>query len=211
MASGSFQFRLCLNPDCGLRYPLIDRSRFGERCPACLGETMMAAEGVLESEAASEQLPPGTGPEALIDNVRSAWNVGSMFRSAEGFGIRHLYLCGISATPENARVKKTALGAEEAVTWSAHKNAVNLVDTLRRSGRVIWALERTANSIPLESAMSNSSLPRSILLVVGNEQVGIDPGVLDLADRIVHLNMQGRKRSLNVAVAFAVAAYALNG
>jgi tRNA G18 (ribose-2'-O)-methylase SpoU len=59
--------------------------------------------------------------------------------------------------------------------------------------------------------MSNSSLPRSILLVVGNEQVGIDPGVLDLADRIVHLNMQGRKRSLNVAVAFAVAAYALNG
>ncbi len=209
MSDEAFEFRLCLNPDCGLRYPLIERNRFGERCPSCLGKTKLVAEGALEREHDLGQPWADGGPEALIDNVRSAWNIGSIFRSAEGFGIRHLYLCGISATPENPDVKKTALGAEQVVPWSAHRNAVSLVQTLKENGRAIWALERTADSISIESALHGSPALENIVLVVGNEQAGIDPGILELADRIVHLEMQGRKRSFNVAVAFAVAAHAL--
>ncbi len=209
MADEAFQFRQCLNPDCGLRYPLIERNRFGGRCPACLGETRAVAEGTLKREQDVAQPLGSVGPEALIDNVRSAWNVGSIFRSAEGFGIRHLYLCGISATPENTDVKKTALGAEEVVPWSAHKNAVTLVETLKRNERTIWALERSAGSTSIASALLSNPALENTVLVVGNEQAGIDPGILDLADRIVHLEMQGRKRSFNVAVAFAVAAHAL--
>ncbi len=209
MAGQRFEFRQCTNPACGLRYPLVERNAFGERCPACLGETVAVAHGTLNEEGTGELPPPGNGPAALIDNVRSAWNVGSMFRSAEGFGICHLYLCGITSTPEDVHVRKTALGAESIVSWSAHKNAVQLASKLKEEGRVIWALERTANSVPLSSLMPGARLDQ-VVLVVGNEQAGVDPGVIELADRVVHIEMQGRKRSFNVAVAFAVAAALLS-
>src|SRR5512146_2963696 len=98
MAKQGFEFRQCTNPDCGLRYPLVERNEFGKRCPVCLGETTPVAEGQLEQEDDAPGIQvPGTGPAALLDNVRSSWNVGSIFRSAEGFGISHLYLCGITA------------------------------------------------------------------------------------------------------------------
>ncbi len=204
-----FEFRQCTNPECGLRYPLVERSAFGERCPICLGETKAVAQGTLEQEEPGDvQQAERTGPAALIDNVRSAWNVGSMFRSAEGFGIAHLYLCGITATPENEHVRKTALGAERIVAWSAHKNAVELAGELKAKGCEIWALERTRESVALQSALQGAQLHR-IVLVVGNEQAGVDPGIVALADRLVHIEMQGRKRSFNVAVAFAVAASVL--
>ncbi len=206
MAGQHFEFRQCTNPACGLRYPLVESNAFGKRCPACLGETVVVANGRLEQEGESVDLPMHrNGPAALIDNVRSAWNVGSMFRSAEGFGICHVYLCGITATPENAHVRKTALGAENVVSWSVHKNAVELTRRLKEEGRSIWALERTAGSVTLSSVLSSAELEK-VVLVVGNEQAGIDPGIIDLADRVVHIEMQGRKRSFNVAVAFAVAA-----
>ncbi len=206
-----FEFRQCVNPDCVLRYPLVELNAFGERCPACLGETKAVAQGTLEQEGAGdEQGSVRSGPAALIDNVRSAWNVGSMFRSAEGFGICHLYLCGITATPENEHVRKTALGAENIVPWSAHKNAMKLAGELKANGCEIWALERTRQSVPLRSALTATQLEK-IVLVMGNEQAGVDPGILSLAHRIVHIEMQGRKRSFNVAVAFAVAASALQG
>ncbi len=172
----------------------------------CLGETVTVAQGALEQEENRNERPSyRNGPAALLDNVRSAWNVGSIFRSAEGLGICHLYLCGITATPENAHVGKTALGAESIVPWSAHKNAVQLVGKLKAEGRTIWALERTAASVPLGSLLSGRKLDK-LVLVVGNEQAGIDPGIIELADRVAHVEMLGRKRSFNVAVAFAVAA-----
>ncbi len=177
----------------------------------CLGETIAVADGRLEREEGGDSAPRSrTGPAALIDNVRSAWNVGSIFRSAEGFGICHLYLCGITASPEDERVRKTALGAEKVVPWSAHRDAVQLVARLKQEGSAIWALERTRESVALRSVVAGDQT-RKIVLVVGNEQAGIDPGILEAADRVVHIDMQGRKRSFNVAVAFAVAAAALAG
>lgn len=210
MPAGSFQFRLCINPGCGLRYPLIDQDQFGDRCPVCLGETIAVAEGVLNREP--RERPARTSSksvEALLDNVRSAWNVGSIFRSAEGFGIRHLYLCGITATPENERVRKTALGAESTVPWSAHKNGVALIRDLKSRGHTVWALEHTRRSVPLDAVARGGRGSGILVLVMGSEQAGIDPGILELCDQVSHLEMHGRKQSFNVAVAFAVAAYAL--
>jgi tRNA G18 (ribose-2'-O)-methylase SpoU len=142
----------------------------------------------------------------LLDNIRSAWNVGSIFRSADGFGFRQIYVCGISPTPENEAVTKTSLGAEDAIPWSYHKDAVKLVRGLKHEGWRILALEEHAHarSISSEHALENA------VLIVGNEVTGVDPELLDLCDGILEIPMRGDKKSFNVAVAFAIAAYALN-
>lgn len=211
MRAGIYQFRLCLNPDCGLRYPLSAGNAFGERCPACLGETIQVAESVAarERRRAVSAARDVDRPQAILDNIRSALNVGSIFRTAEGYGFQHLYLCGVTPTPENPQVRKTALGAEALVGWSAHKNAVTLASTLKGNGDSIWALERTPLSSSLETALQGAAQTGRCILVVGNEQAGVDPGILELAHRVVHLEMKGAKRSFNVAVAFAVAAHVL--
>lgn len=209
MSATSFQIRLC--PNCGLRYPLTKNNPFGERCPLCLGETKIISEYPFEQEsiANSARLADEIKLSVLLDNIRSAWNVGSIFRSADGFEFRHAYLCGITPTPDNADVRKTALGAEQFVTWSAHKNVVELAAQLKKQGVEIWALELTQNSTPINSIASAKQKSSEIVLAVGNEVTGIDPGLLELADRVVHLPMRGQKRSFNVAVAFAVAAQIL--
>jgi tRNA G18 (ribose-2'-O)-methylase SpoU len=142
----------------------------------------------------------------LLDNIRSAWNVGSIVRSADGFGIAHAYLCGITPTPENEAVRKTSLGAEESVTWSYHKDALKLVRGLRKKGWKIVALEDEARAVEI----SRSGDPASqTVLIVGNEVTGVDPELLDLSETICYIPMQGHKRSFNVAIAFGIAAYAL--
>jgi len=203
MSEDSYQIRLC--PHCGLRYPLIRSHPFGERCPQCLGETAIVLEYPLEREtlANDKKLPRDINLSVLLDNIRSAWNVGSIFRSADGFEFRHAYLCGITPTPENAEVQKTALGAEEFVTWSDHKDAVKLVKGLKAEGLKVWALELTETSKPLAGKLKT---PKELVLAVGNEVTGVDPGILELADEVIHIPMRGQKRSFNVAIAFAVAA-----
>jgi 23S rRNA (guanosine2251-2'-O)-methyltransferase len=144
----------------------------------------------------------------LLDNIRSAWNVGSIFRSADGFGFAHAYLCGITPTPESEAVTKTSLGAENTVGWSYHKDAVKLVRSLKKEGSQVWALEEHERAIPLSTNTDlRSSLP--VILIVGNEVTGVDPGLLDLSDSIFHIPMQGGKKSFNVAIAFGIAAYQL--
>jgi tRNA G18 (ribose-2'-O)-methylase SpoU len=145
----------------------------------------------------------------LLDNVRSAWNVGSILRSADGFGFHHAYLCGITPTPELETVRKTSLGAEEYVTWSYHPNAVQLVKGLKKEGWTILALEEDERSVAL-SKVKKMKVNR-VALIAGNEVTGVDPELLDLADHILHIPMRGQKRSFNVANAFSIAAYALGG
>jgi tRNA G18 (ribose-2'-O)-methylase SpoU len=159
----------------------------------------------------------------LLDNIRSAWNVGSILRSADGFGFSHAYLCGITPTADNQAVTKTSLGAENLVPWSYHKDAVKLVKGLRAEGWKIYALEEDARAIPLESGgflappawAGVSSIVREQgsalqLLIVGNEVTGVDPELLDLCDQIFYIPMRGEKKSFNVAIAFSIAAYALH-
>jgi tRNA G18 (ribose-2'-O)-methylase SpoU len=203
----SYQIRLCRNPECGLRYPLTEGHSFGERCPVCLGETEIVHQASLEREAPREadELPEGVRLRVLLDNLRSAWNVGSILRTADGFGFEHAYLCGITPTPKKAEVRKTALGAEAFVTWSAHPNALELIQNLQEEDWTILALEKVKKSVPVQAA-TYMLTDSPTVLVLGSEVTGVDPEILAAADQVVHIPMRGQKRSFNVAVAFAIAA-----
>ena len=251
MPADSFEIRVC--DACGLRYPLVDvhAETFGMRCPACLGETRVALSRKLVTEPGRDR--PGSlqraGPKGarhaseerrkeergqlavLLDSIRSAWNVGSILRSADGFGFAQAYLCGITPTPASEAVRKTSLGAEESVPWSYHKDAVELVKNLKSQGWQVLALEENERatslirstsawrrvsihpSSPLRYAQDYSTTGRHSarreVLVVGNEVTGVDPGLIELCDRIYSIPMRGQKRSFNVAIAFGIAAYAL--
>lgn len=211
MPSDSYEIRLCNS--CGLRYPLPNGHAFGARCPACMGETRV----ILRRELVSEPQPHLPAPTAqdeesgmavLLDNLRSAWNVGSILRSADGFGFDHAYCCGITPTPDNEAVTKTSLGAEDTVTWSHHKDAVKLVRGLKKEGWRVYALEDDKRAAPIQRITVWRG--RSVL-IVGSEVTGVDPDLLDLCDAIYYIPMRGKKKSFNVAIAFAVAAFALRG
>jgi tRNA G18 (ribose-2'-O)-methylase SpoU len=148
--------------------------------------------------------------EVLIDNVRSLRNVGSIFRTADGAGIAHVYLGGISPTPVHPKLAKTALGAERSVAWTHEPDPVALAARLVGEGRRLWALEGgPASRNLLDPAVLAEALPGPVVLVVGHEVSGVDPRVLALCERVVHLPMAGLKTSLNVSVALGIAAYAL--
>jgi 23S rRNA (guanosine2251-2'-O)-methyltransferase len=205
MPAPYYEIRLCHS--CGLRYPLTEGHSFGVRCPSCLGETEVLRREQLACEFPREgdKLPEEIELHILLDNVRSAWNVGSILRTSDGFGFGHAYLCGITPTPEKAEVRKTALGADEFVTWSTHTNGLEKVLELREAGWQILALEKVVGSIPIQLAAYWITQGPSVL-VVGNEVTGVDPDILSVANRVVHIPMHGQKRSFNVAVAFAAAA-----
>ena len=215
MQPESHQIRTC--PACGLRYPHTQTNAFGTRCPVCLGETRITLR--IRRKPAPEpkrSLTLNASAElkrefaVLLDNIRSAWNVGSIFRSADGFGFAHAYLCGITPTPNIDAVTKTSLGAENTVRWSYHKDAVKLVRGLKKEGWQVWALEEHERAIPLYAFPDSKSLG-PVILILGNEVTGVDPGLLDIADTIFHIPMYGKKTSFNVAIAFGIAAYQLTG
>ncbi|HNC09317.1 MAG TPA: RNA methyltransferase [Anaerolineales bacterium] len=200
-----FEIRVC--EACGLRYPLQQGHAFGIRCPHCLGETKIALEKTIHEEQKVREKPEKSDylRAVLLDNVRSAWNVGSVLRSADGFGFSHVYLCGITPTPENESVTKTSLGAEEYLTWSQHKDAVKLVKGLKKEGWKIFALEEDKRAVHVNALPASD---KKMCLILGSEVTGVDPSLLDLCDGIFYIPMFGQKRSLNVAIAFSVAAYA---
>ena len=154
----------------------------------------------------STNQPHGPTVEALLDNIRSVYNVGSIFRTADGAGLRHLHLCGITPPPDHPKTAKTALGAERAVAWTQYRNGLDTAVSLQSRGCQLWAIE---DSPLADSLFAAPVLPDDppIVLIVGNEIAGIDPEILARCDRVLHIPMQGQKKSLNVASAFAIAAY----
>jgi 23S rRNA (guanosine2251-2'-O)-methyltransferase len=213
LKTSTFQIRLCENPSCGLRYPLVENHPYGERCPACFGATRLILTRTLDTEPWPSPNNIENPPlEAFLDNIRSAWNVGSIFRTADGYGLRHLHLCGITPTPTTADLSKTALGAEEIIPWTYHKNSVQAGETLKKDGYLLWALEQDYRAIPisdLELPYGSVSRNQGSILIIGNEKTGVDPDLLELCDEITYLPMRGNKRSFNVAVAFAIAIQSL--
>lgn len=204
-----YHIRKCKRAECSLRYPVIEGNQQSEVCPRCGGETDLIYEGMIEDEMnPAAAITKMFCVEAILDNIRSAWNVGSMFRTADGVGLHHLYLCGITPTPENPRVVKTALGAETVVPWSYHPDGVHLAKCLHNEGVNLWALEDgpDASQLTIGGALKSE---KRIVLVVGNEISGVDPGIRELCEKILHIPMRGIKRSLNAAVAFGVAAHYL--
>jgi len=146
--------------------------------------------------------------EVLLDNIRSIYNVGSIFRTSDGAGISHLHLCGITPTPDNPKLKKTALGADETIGWTHYLNGCVAAQALKAHGMRLWALEGGDRSKPIHKA-SNDYDDKTVVLVVGNEVCGVDPGILDQCEKVLAIPMQGIKTSLNAAVAFGIAVYML--
>lgn len=142
----------------------------------------------------------------LLDNIRSLFNVGAIFRTADAGGINKIILAGITGKPDNEKVKKVALGAEESIPWEYHHQAWRVVEKLKKKGFQIVALEQTKESLPYDKFKPKFPL----LLIVGNEIKGVSKSLLKRADKIIHLPMAGKKESLNVAVATGIAIYEIN-
>lgn len=147
--------------------------------------------------------------EVVLDNIRSAYNIGSILRTADGAGVRHIYFCGISPTPDQSKVMKTSLGAETTISWSQHWNALDVVKDCQQKGMFLCALEGGNKS---KSLFNFDYYPQEneILLIIGNEVTGIDPEILGICNQIFWIPMNGEKRSLNVTVAFGIAVYFLS-
>jgi tRNA G18 (ribose-2'-O)-methylase SpoU len=141
----------------------------------------------------------------LLDNVRSLYNVGAFFRTADAAGLTRLYLCGITGRPPKRAITKTALGAEESVPWEHTWEPVPLIHTLRGQGYEIAAIETTVHAVDLFDWK-----PRFPLCVIfGHEVEGIRPEISALCDTHVRIPMLGAKHSLNVATAGGIVVYEL--
>jgi tRNA G18 (ribose-2'-O)-methylase SpoU len=197
----------CLRPHCGFRFPLLPGMPVPSVCPKC-GGPLQTIENPYAGAVSERSPDPDSGPvlEVLLDNIRSTYNVGSAFRTADGAGIRHIHLCGVTPPPDHPKVAKTALGSEFSVPWSQHWNAVAAAEQLREEGLRIWALEAGPGPSSLFESLADLPGP-PLLLAVGNEVSGVDPGILDLCERRIEIPMQGVKGSLNVSTAFGIAVY----
>jgi tRNA G18 (ribose-2'-O)-methylase SpoU len=139
----------------------------------------------------------------ILHNIRSTFNVGSIFRTADAAGIKKICLCGYTPTPDNQKVAKTSLGAERYVPWEYHKQTWRLLRKLSADGIQIVALEQTKKSV--DYRQFKPKFP--IALMVGNEVKGLSKKILARADKIIAIPMYGNKESLNVAVATGIAVY----
>jgi 23S rRNA (guanosine2251-2'-O)-methyltransferase len=142
----------------------------------------------------------------ILENIRSAYNVGSMFRTSACFNLEKVYLVGITATPPHPGVEKTALGATSIIPWEKWEATLPLVQKLKSEGYLILALELTNKSIPIQD-LKEAENP--IALIVGNEVDGVSQEALSLADKVIKIPLYGKKESLNVAVAFGIAVFYL--
>ena len=147
---------------------------------------------------------PALAPLAgLLDNVRSAFNVGAMFRTAECAGFTRLALSGYTPTPADGKTKRTAMGCEELVPWRAFARFDDAAIDLRHDGYRLVALETTARAVDLHAF----EWPERCALIVGNERFGLGAEALRAADDVIRIPMLGAKNSLNAGIAFAIAAF----
>lgn len=141
----------------------------------------------------------------VLENIRSLYNVGSIFRTSDGAGIEKLFICGYTACPPRKEIEKTALGSTESVMWEWRKTAEEAIAELKSLGYTIIALEHTDKSIPL----FNAAFTFPVCLVMGNEVDGVSQEALNMCDMAIEIPMFGIKQSLNVAVAYGIAVYGI--
>ena len=162
-------------------------------------------ENVLRQE--KKMLLPRIALTVVLNNIRSLYNVGSIFRTSDGLGVKKLWLCGITGHPPHPQLMKTALGAEMKVAWEHHPDVYYVLEKMKEDGYQIILLEQTDRSIPLDQC----EISAPVCLVLGNEIEGVSERLLSLCDRSVEIEMDGMKNSLNVAVAFGIAAHHFRG
>ena len=157
----------------------------------------------LEEYAALEKNPL----YIIVDNLRSAFNVGSIFRLCDAMRVSGLYLCGYTAFPPHVKLEKTSLGTIDYVPWKKFPSTVDAVNHLKERGIQVWAAETTSESVPYNAA----KYPSPLGIVFGNEALGVSRDVLDLCDTLVEIPLHGFKNSINVAASCAVIGFAAIG
>ena len=141
----------------------------------------------------------------ILENIRSAYNVGSVFRTADAFLLEGIYICGYSAFPPHKEIKKTALGAEETVHWKHFKTSKEALEELKKDGYKIFAVEQTEGSIRLQQFNSQEKLA----VVFGNEVTGVEQSTIEMADGCIEIPQLGVKHSLNISVAAGIVLWEL--
>lgn len=134
----------------------------------------------------------------ILDDVRSLHNVGSVFRSSDAFLVQSIYLCGITATPPQPDIHKTALGAEDTVSWKYFKNTLDAVKELQAEGYIVYATEQVEESIKLQDLQLDTT--KKYAIIMGNEVKGVKQEVVDHSDGCIEIPQFGTKHSLNVSV-----------
>ena len=153
----------------------------------------------LQRPTVAEYKQQPKAPFALVlDNVRSALNVGAAFRTGDAFGIQTLYLCGITAQPPHREILKTAIGATESVDWQYRKTTLETLRELREAGYLLAAVEQTTDSVTLDEWTWKPDA--RVAFVVGNEVNGVSAAVLEAVDIHLEVPQYGTKHSLNVSV-----------
>lgn len=143
----------------------------------------------------------------ILDNIRSLNNVGSAFRTSDAFLVESLYLCGVTGTPPNKEIEKTALGSTETVNWKHYANTVDAVNELKASGYKVYAVEQVENSIMLQNFHSDKN--QKLALVFGNEVYGVEQEVIDCCDGCIEIPQIGTKHSLNISVSLGIVVWEL--
>jgi 23S rRNA (guanosine2251-2'-O)-methyltransferase len=146
----------------------------------------------------SEKLPV----IVVLENIRSAYNVGSVFRTADAFLLEAIYITGYTCTPPHKEIKKTALGAEDTVTWKHFANAGLAIDELKKSGYTVYAVEQAMNSYSLQAVDFNKI--KKVAVILGNEVTGVEQTTITQCDAVIEIPQLGMKHSLNIATAAGV-------
>jgi 23S rRNA (guanosine2251-2'-O)-methyltransferase len=142
---------------------------------------------------------------AVLENVRSAYNVGSVFRTADAFLIEAIYITGYTAKPPHKEIKKTALGAEDTVDWKHFPSAADAIQYLKNNGYKVYAVEQVENSISLEKFKATDK----VAVIFGNEVTGVEQSTIALCDGTIEIPQLGMKHSLNIATAAGVVLWEL--
>lgn len=145
---------------------------------------------------------PESGLVLVLDNIRSAHNVGSAFRTSDAFKVDKVWLCGICSVPPSAEIHKSALGAEDSVAWEHVDDTLDAISRLKEEGYIIISVEQTLNSVKLDTFVPEKGMKYA--LVFGNEVDGVSQDVVDASDFSLEIPQWGTKHSLNVSVSVGV-------
>lgn len=143
----------------------------------------------------------------VLDNVRSMNNVGSVFRTADSFGLQEIIICGFTPQPPHREIHKTALGATETVKWSYYENVTDALERLKQESYIILAAEQTHNSVSLETVDYDTHQKKA--LIFGNEVVGVSDEALTYCDKVIEIPQFGAKHSLNISVSVGIVCWEL--
>ena len=141
----------------------------------------------------------------VLDDVRSMYNIGSVFRTCDAFRVEAVFLCGICQTPPSTEIHKTALGAEDSVSWQYFKTAAEAVAALRENGYTVFSVEQVEHSTKLQSFVPQRA--RKYAVVLGNEVKGVHQEVVDASDGCLEIPQLGTKHSMNVSVTAGIVIY----